>query len=199
MIFSTVRFWLPAGLLLSVMGTVQALSALRESQTWDEAFELGAGYNCWKTGVYRFNFEQPPVAKLISAFPLLFLNPSVPVDAPSYRNPEDFEFGHEFLYRNRLLAGRILFAGRLGTITLTLLFGLTLAVWTRKKFGDPSALLALTFFAFDPNLIAHGRYATTDLAATAFIFFACVVWIAFLEAPCKGRLVLAGLCSGWRW
>jgi hypothetical protein len=144
MIFSTVRFWLTAGLLLSIMGTVQVLSALRENQTWDEAFELAAGYNYWKTGVYRFNLEQPPVGKLISAFPLLFINPSIPVDHPSYRKPDDVEFGHEFLYRNRLPADRILFAGRLGTIALTLIFGLTLALWSRKTFGEPSALLALT-------------------------------------------------------
>jgi hypothetical protein len=196
MIFSTVRFWLTAGLLLSVMGTLQVLSALRENQTWDEAFELGAGYNYWKTGVYRFNLEQPPVGKLISAFPLLLLNPSIPVDHPSYTKPDDVEFGHEFLYRNRLPADRILFVGRLGTIALTLLFGLTLALWSRKKFGEPSALLGLTLFAFDPNLIAHGRYATTDLAAAAFIFFACIAWIAFLEEPGKRRLARAGVMLG---
>src|SRR4029077_143479 len=196
MIFSTVRFWVTAGLLLSVMGMVQVLSALRESQTWDEAFELGAGYNYWKTGVYRFNLEQPPVGKLISSFPLLFFNLSIPVDHPSYTKPDDVEFGHEFLYRNRLPADRILFTGRLGTITLTLFFGLTLALWSRKKFGDQSALLALTLFAFDPNLIAHGRYATTDLAAAAFIFLACITWIAFLEKPGKSRLMLAGVTLG---
>jgi hypothetical protein len=196
MIFSTVRFWLTAGLLLSIMGTVQVLSALRENQTWDEAFELAAGYNYWKTGVYRFNLEQPPVGKLISAFPLLFLGPSIPVDHPSYTKPDDVAFGHEFLYRNRLPADRILFAGRLGTITLTLFFGLVLALWSRKKFGESSALLALTLFAFDPNLIAHGRYATTDLAAAAFIFFACLAWIAFLEKPGRARLALAGVALG---
>ena len=196
MIFSTVRFWVTAGLLLSIMGTVQVLSALRENQTWDEGFELAAGYNYWKTGVYRFNLEQPPVGKLISAFPLLFLNPSLPVDHPSYTKPDDVEFGHEFLYRNRLPADRILFAGRLGTIGLTLLFGLAVALWSRKKFGEPPALLALTLFAFDPNLIAHGRYATTDLAAAAFIFFACIAWIAFLEKPGNGRLALAGIMLG---
>jgi hypothetical protein len=178
------------------MGTVQVLSALRENQTWDEAFELAAGYNYWKTGVYRFNLEQPPVGKLISGFPLLFLGPSIPVDHPSYTKPDDVEFGHEFLYRNRLPADRILFAGRLGTIALTLFFGLVLALWSRKKFGESSALLALTLFAFDPNLIAHGRYATTDLAAAAFIFFACIAWIAFLEKPGKGRLALAGIVLG---
>jgi hypothetical protein len=196
MIFSTVRFWVMAGLLLSVMGTVQVLSALRENQTWDEAFELGAGYNYWKTGVYRFNLEQPPVGKLISSFPLLFFDLSIPSDHPSYTKPDDVEFGHEFLYRNRLPADRILFMGRLGTIALTLVFGLTLALWSRKKFGEPSALLALTLFAFDPNLIAHGRYATTDLAAAAFIFLACITWIAFLERPGKSRLVLAGVTLG---
>ena len=196
MIFSTVRFWVTAGLLLSIMGTVQVLSALRENQTWDEAFELAAGYNYWKTGVYRFNLEQPPVGKLISSFPLLFLNLSIPVGHPSYTKPDDVEFGHEFLYRHRLPADRILFMGRLGTIALTLLFGLTLALWSRKKFGEPSALLALTLFAFDPNLIAHGRYATTDLASAAFFFFACIAWIAFLEQPGKGRLALAGIVLG---
>jgi hypothetical protein len=35
--------------------------------------------------------------------------------------------------------------------------------------------------AFDPNLIAHGRYVTTDFPVTVFYFFACVLWVEYLE------------------
>jgi 4-amino-4-deoxy-L-arabinose transferase-like glycosyltransferase len=88
-------------------------------------------------------------------------------------------------------ADTLLFAGRMMTILLTLALGLTLALWTRKQFNAPAAILALLFFCFDSKLIAHGRYVTSDLFVTLFSFLACISW---------GRSSSAGgncLCSGW--
>jgi len=52
---------------------------------------------------------------------------------------------------NTIGADRLLFAARLITIALTLLFGLFLGWWTRRRFGDAVALFALALFSFDPN------------------------------------------------
>lgn len=101
-----------------------------------------------------------------------------------------------FLYNNRVSADAILFAGRCATIVLTLLLGILLFLWTRWRAGNAAGLIAVVLFAFDPNIIAHGRYATNDLAVAAFSFAAIV---AFERALSGGRFhfyVLAGLALG---
>jgi 4-amino-4-deoxy-L-arabinose transferase-like glycosyltransferase len=100
------------------------------------------------------------------------------------------------MHQNRVPAGTLLFAGRAGAILLTLLFGLLLALWTRREFGAAPAVLALFLFAFDPNLIAHGRYVTNDVLVTLFIFLAVVTWARFLETKRTRDLVLASVMLG---
>ena len=87
------RFWIAVALLLALMAGLQIASARKETQVWDEGFELGSGYAYLKTGKLRFNLEQPPLAKVLAALPLLYLNPRLPVDDPSWVNKQDIEFG----------------------------------------------------------------------------------------------------------
>ena len=56
---------------LLVMAALQVDSALLESQTFDEAVHLTAGYRYWLTGRFSMNREHPPLQKLLSALPLL--------------------------------------------------------------------------------------------------------------------------------
>src|SRR5690348_4014806 len=160
---------------LAVMAAVQVTSALQENQTFDEAVHLLAGYTYLKTGDFHFNLEHPPLGKMLNALPLLlFLKPELPVKDPRWPDGDLYGLAESFLYRNRVPADRMLFAARLVTIALTLLLGLAIALWTRRHFGAAPALLAAFLFTTDPNLIAHGRYVTTDLIVTLFIFLACV-------------------------
>ena len=82
------------------------------------------------------------------------------------------------------------------TIGLSLAFGLLVAIWTKRRAGGLAGLIALAFIAFDPNILAHGRYVTTDLAAAAFSFLACIVWEAALDRPEPVRFGVAGLALG---
>jgi len=190
------RFWTGVTLLLCLMAWAQVSTALKETQTWDEAFDLAAGYSYWKTGDFRLNREHPPVGKLIDAIPLLFMKPTLPLSHPSWAAADNPVFGYEFLYSNRIDADTLLFAGRAMTILTVLLAGLAFAIWMRGQFGPAAALIALTFFAFDPNLIAHGRYVTSDAFFTIFFFFACAAWGGYLKAPGWRRLLFAGLLTG---
>jgi 4-amino-4-deoxy-L-arabinose transferase-like glycosyltransferase len=184
-------------LLLALMAGLQMWSATKESQVWDEGFELGSGYAYLKTGRLRFNLEQPPLAKVLAALPLLYLNPRLPVEDPSWINKQDIEFGFAFMFHNRVPTDTMLIAARSSIILLTAALGLLMAVWTSRRFGNGPALLALALLAFDPNILAHGHYATTDLGATFFIFAACIVWDAFLGSRRKLHLVLAGILLGF--
>jgi Dolichyl-phosphate-mannose-protein mannosyltransferase len=184
-------------LLLALMAGLQIWSATKETQVWDEGFELGAGYTYLKAGRLRFNLEQPPLAKVLAALPLLYLNPRLPVEDPSWINQQDVEFGFAFMYHNRVPTDTMLIAARGSIILLTAALGFLMAAWTRRRFGNGPALLALALLAFDPNILAHGHYATTDLGATFFMFAACIAWDAFLGSRRKLHLALAGILLGF--
>jgi hypothetical protein len=186
---------LVAALLATAMA-VQIASILQESQTYDEGIYVAAGYSYWKTGDYRLNREHPPLAKLLAAIPLLFLDLHLPLEDPSWAKNEQVEFGQAFLYRNRMPADRILFASRCVTILCTALLGLWLALWTKARAGSVAALIALALFAFDPNVIAHGRYATNDLMLTLFAFGTVVLWDRAMRSGKPLDFTAAGIFLG---
>lgn len=190
------RFWLLAAVLLAVMAAAQLTSIVQENQTWDEAIHIRAGYHYVKLGDFRLNPEHPPLGKMLNALPLLFLHPSIPADEDAWKRGDHVLLGNLFLYTNRIPADTLLFWARSVTIVLTMLLGIALAWWTRKRFGAPAALFALFLFAFDPNIIAHGRYVTSDLIVALFIFLSCVLWAEFLEERRTRNLVLAGIALG---
>jgi hypothetical protein len=178
------------------MGVVQVTSAIQETQTFDEGFHLLAGYCYLKTGDYTLNREHPPLSKLLCALPLLALNPTLPVNDPVWKSGNLLQVVDLFLYENRVGADRMLLAARLVTIAVTLLLGLAMALWARHRFGEPAALAALSLFAFDPNLIAHGRYVTSDLMAAAGVFLSVITWARWVETKRWRDLALAGLVLG---
>ena len=178
------HFILVAGILLATLVVTQIGSALQESPTNDEPVHLTIGYVYLTTGQYLMEQQQhPPLGRVLAALPLLTL--------PSRHVPPDqtwFTLG-TVLWDNPPSA--ILLHARLVIIALTFLFGAWLSWWTRRQFGAAVALLALTFFCFDPNIIAHGHYVTTDLIASFGIFLACTLWTDFLQGPTFKALVLA--------
>ena len=113
-----------------------------------------------------------------------------------YRKIPGRDLGFELLYHSHASPEWILFAARFVTILLTLLFAAWLAFWNNKHFGPKVALVALTFFVLDPNITAHGRYVTTDIIASLFIFVSCSLWIDYLMKRSRLRLAAAGISLG---
>ncbi len=191
------RWFVPlCALLLAGMAVVQISSIREESQTFDEAIHVSAGYSYWKTGDFRMNPEHPPLGKLLNALPLLAMGLEVPTWRQSWIERLQLPFGAHFLYHNRAPADVILFRARLVTIMITLALGAALAWWTRRRFGVSAALLALAFFVFDPNIIAHGRYVTSDVLFSLFSFLTCVFAAEYLLTGKHRFLVLTGVSLG---
>lgn len=188
------HFRLLAALPLLLMTTLQISSIVLESQTFDEAVHLTAGYRYWRTGHFNLNWEHPPLQKLLSALPLAILRPPLPDDPKLLA--DEYEFARAFLYKGPENADRLLLLGRMATILLTFCLGVTVAWTTRHHFGAPAALLALCLFSLEPNIIAHGRYVTTDLAAALFFFLTIALWIRYLYRPEPRSAVWTGLALG---
>ncbi len=190
------RFWAATAVLLAVLGAVQVASVRDDSATFDEGLYVTAGYSYLKTGDFRMNVEHPPLAKLLLALPLILLDPTLPLGDPSWAKADLLDFSRVFLYGNRVPADRMLFAARMVAILFTLMFGLAVALWAKWSFGAPAALVALFLFATDPNIIAHGRYATTDLLLAFFFFLAVAAWAGYLVRRRVRDLLWCGVTLG---
>lgn len=189
-------FWIATAAILIALATVQLLSIRLECQTWDEGIDISSGYSFLKTGEYRIAPDHPPLARMLGAFPLLFLNPTVPVNDPSWQNRDARWFGHAFLYRNRVPADTLVFAARTVTILTTLVLGFVLALWARHIFGAAAALGALFLLAFDPNIIAIGRYAKNDIVVTLLVLATVAAWREYLVTRRTRWLVATGIAFG---
>ena len=195
-VFLEKHFWLLAAVLLLVSASSLVLSIVQESQTVDEGVHLAAGYSHWRTGDFRLNVEHPPLFRLLAALPLLLLQPDFSPLPANWQEVEEYPIGKDFLYRNRVDADTLLFAGRSMTILLSLAFGAAVAGWSKRRFGAPAGLFTLLLLTFDPNMIAHGRYVTSDMALTVFYFLSCVCWLAYLESKTNGTLLATGILAG---
>lgn len=184
-------------LILTLQAILLVSTLFGEWATWDEGTHLVSGFSYLKTGDYRLGLEHPPLGKMLCALPLLFLGVELPENDPAWHLKHDAALARPFLSHNRVPFDFVLMPARLVTVALTLAFGCWIAYWTRRRFGAAPALLALSLFALDPNLIAHGRYVTTDLIAAFLSFAALTLWIGFWEAPSERRLWAASLALGF--
>ncbi|MDI6756520.1 MAG: glycosyltransferase family 39 protein [Endomicrobiia bacterium] len=160
--------------------TVQLIAGLdasgKNSQTYDEAVHLAAGYSYYSTGSFEMNsVDHPPLAKLIAAFPMLFIKPDFPSAGHPWRadmQGNQYRIGDFFLYKNRVPAGKILGAGRLAMLLFATIFSLSLFLCVKKSYGSAAGLTALTFWVFYPPATGNSFLITTDYAAAAFFFLA---------------------------
>ena len=154
-------------------------SLVGDSPTMDEQNHIARGLTFLRTGDPRLSVEHPPLVNSLSALPLLTM-PEIrlPLDDPSWeRQPLDvfwYVFAEKLIWQiNRNLdIQKIFFLARLPVVYLTI--GLALVGWhfAREVWGTISALLVFLLLLFDPNILANGRYVTTDLGGTLFAFLA---------------------------
>jgi hypothetical protein len=80
--------------------------------------------------------------------------------------------------------------------TLSLLLGLLVFLAAREMFGDGAGLFALALVVFEPNMIAHGAYVTTDMGISCFMFASIYALYRYVKAPSISRLTVLGLATG---
>ena len=182
--------------IVAIVGTLEVRSAMGETQTWDEGIHIVAGFSYLTLGDYSWNVEHPPLVKMVSALPLTLMGLTAQRFEPNGKQKDQVQYGIDFLYENRRRADSILLAARSPNILLTLLFAGAVAWWTRRRWGPAAGVAAAALCAFDPNLMAHGRYVTTDFPVTAFFFFASVLWVEYLEEGSRRRLLWAAAAIG---
>lgn len=165
---------------------IQALFSIRQkSATFEEAVHLAAGAHYLKTWDMEACPGYPPLVRMWEALPLAVSGVQLP-DAPlSPTEMYPFEYATNFLYELND-ADFTLFLGRVMVVILSLLLGIYVYRFAKDLFGPSAALLSLFLCAFSPNLLAHARLATLDMALTAFLF----ITVFYFHRACRD--------GGWR-
>jgi predicted membrane-bound dolichyl-phosphate-mannose-protein mannosyltransferase len=165
--------WIVVGLLLFML-VVSVLNARNDSLIYDEDAHIPAAYSYLTEHDIRLNPEHPPLLKDLAAIPLLFLNLNFDTSQPFWSenaNDAQWNAGKYFLYGAGNNPDKIIFWSRIPFILLSLLLGFFIFKWTKKIAGTLAGLLALTLFAFDPNILGHNHFVTTDIGIAAFTVF----------------------------
>lgn len=171
------------------------MSVRQKSATFDEPVNLASGYIALKVGDYRIMPQNLPLAKLLAAFPLLFVDVRLPQPVQSWDDSARWVIGHRFLYQAND-ADRLLFLGRLAVLPLSLLLGGGIFLWAKLLFGRAAACFALFLYSFEPNILAHAGLVTTDLGVACFLFLVVYGFYQVAHQVSLSRLLLFALAFG---
>ena len=180
-----------AVLFAQLMGAATALSA-----TVDEGFHMTSGFEYLRTGKVRLFDEHPPLVKALFAWPLLPVPDLTPPErAPGYADGNLIEAAQATVLSYAAI-DRLIVACRVPVCLMTVLLAAVVYRWASRRFGDLPALAALALFAFDPNLLAHGSLATTDMGAALLIVGSMMALGAYARQPTLRRWGTAALLLG---
>ncbi len=188
-------------LLLTVMG-LNFLSVLpRKSITVDDIVHIPAGFYHLHR-YFRINFEQPPLVKMLAAFPLLFTNTEMPSMDQSmgsldpHRGFTQNTLAQEFWRANNSRYEELTFWSRVPMIAVALLLGALIFIFARQLFGARAALLAVALYTLEPTVLANGRVVQTDLISSVAYLLLSIATYVYLVTPKIRSAVYLGLTVG---
>lgn len=184
--------------IIAIAGILLLTAAKWDSATFDESAHIPAGYSYVKYLDYRLNHEHPPLVKILSGLPLLFMDLKFPDQSTAWKNDVNGQWavGGDFFYNLGNDAEKIIFWGRVGPVLLTLLTIFFLYIFALQFMGRWWALLPTALFAFSPIVLAHGHLVTTDIGATFGVLIAFYFFLKFLRTETRAGLLYAGVAFG---
>lgn len=154
-----------AGLLLIQMAWIADQSLEFKSPSFDETAGLVAGFAAWTTGDPRLDAESGMLAKRWAALPAWLAGAAPPeFSGELWRVGFDWRLAQDFLYNAGNDPASLMRGARRMILVFSVLLGALVYAWSARLFGPAGGLLSLWLFAFCPNLIAHGRLVTSDMA-----------------------------------
>ncbi len=189
--------WLALMAALILFAAQSGWSSTLKSAAFDEQYHLTAGFAYLRTGDPRLATNHPPLAGLLAALPLIGDSEIVlPTDHPAWAAGDRFLFSDVFLWESGNDAQSILLRSRWMMTLLGVLLVASIFFAARQMIGDSAAWLALLLAVFEPNLIAHSRFVTTDLPLTLFFFLAVWCWQRWLVKLQWRNAFLTGVFAG---
>ena len=155
------------------------------SHTYDEPAHIACGMEWLDKGVYRWEPQHPPLARVATALGPYLLGtrcqntPNVDLASMTKEGLAILYYGHHYDLTLEL--------ARLGVLPFFWIACLVVYWWGRRYFSASVAVVAVFLFSFLPPVLAHAGLATTDMALTAFL------GAAFLSASDLGGASHPGL------
>jgi len=170
-------------LLLSLFVVQCAWFIGTQSFTNDEPEHIVAGLEAWRYGEFKQWHDQPPLARMLFALPLLNSHWSYRYTEVQVRpvTPD----ASTWLWRTRPVC--VLF----GIVLLLLLWDTA-----RRLFSETTANFVLAFGVLSPDLIAHYSLANIDGLGCLFVFAVALQWMRYWRTPTRGQAVLLGVLMG---
>ena len=174
--------------MLAAHAALLVWSALANSVTFDENFHVPAGVALVTHGAFHTSPVNPPLVKALFGLAALSAGARPPA-LEAIRDGEQSVVGESFMRINAARYHRVFVAARAVVMVSSLVLGMLVWRMARRAYGRAGGLLALGFYAFAPEALAHGSVATVDVP-TALAWTGCVY--AFWCFARSGRW-------GWWW
>ena len=184
------------------MAIVSVALAWNDSLTFDEVAHIPAGYSYVTMHDYRLNPEHPPLLKILAGLAILPLHPHFDTSQDFWTTANNLgEYGQwtagkHLLHQAQNNTDMIVFLARLPIVFLSLFCAAFLFFWGKKIGGIVTGLFAMILFAFDPNILGHNHFVTTDIGIA--IAFACAFYyfLQFLKTPTWSYALFGGVALG---
>src|SRR5258708_10738707 len=170
-IFSLPVIPLIIAIFCSVLVFLLVSSIYRESPVFDEIAFTTSGYVFLTQHDFRADPFNPPFTRELEALPMLF-------DKQAYSN-------------------KVFLLPRLVVVFFTVCLGIVVYLFAKKFYGVKAGLFALLLFIFEPEILAHGHYAMTDLILTFFFTLSLFLYILFWQAFGYIKLLLFSIVVGF--
>ncbi len=174
-----------------------AYGAWIHSPTWDEIGHLGAGMIHWRTANFETYRVNPPLVRLIAAFPVMMAGAESPQIAfsanPHHRS--EWEAGTRFIQQNGLRSFWYFTLARWACIPFSLAGAILCYRWAEELFGAWAGTFAGLLWCFCPSILGNGQLITPDVPAAVAgmaVLYAFWHWMkkpTWLGAICTGLLL----------
>jgi hypothetical protein len=190
---------------LSIIGAMAGIhclmlmrSAFVQSPNIDELAHLPSGLSHWEFGRFDLYRVNPPLVRMVAALPVLLTDAvqdwSNYQDSPYSR--AEFLVGKSFAKSNGFSTFRYFTTARLACIPFTLLGCFVAYRWAFQLYGRNSAMIALSLYAFCPNMLAWGASITPDAASASTGLAAIWTFWRWLGSPKWSSALWAGAALG---
>jgi len=160
------------------------------SQTVDEPVHIAGGFDWLTAPGYDLDPEHPPLARVAFAIDAWLHGARI---APQIGTRA--ERGNALLYRDARYV-RNLAGARAGNLPFFLIAFAAVGLWTRRLFGDATAVVAMALFGALPPILGLAGLATTDMAPAAMVAMSLYLLMLWLDRPSRVRTLLLALAVG---
>lgn len=194
------RLWrtLLVAVILAIHAILLARIASIQAPMYDEIAHLPAGISHWQLGTFDLYRVNPPLVRLIAAWPAMVVGAKTDwsgIDDRPYKRPE-FAAGKRFIKLNGERSLELFVLARWVCIPFSLLAASICYCWASELYGFASGLVALVLWCFCPNCLAWGATMMPDAAAAALGVTAAYCFWRWLGRPTWTRAIVAGVTLG---